>query len=438
MNSSPATAGRTNVRWLICLLVFIVTTIIYSDRSFLGQLKSMLGTTPGIMLTGSQFGLINSFMLGAYAFAVLFAGRIIDRVGIKNGYAITIALWSIAAFSHTLVSSVGGLIAARVFLGVSEAGNFPAAIKTIAQWFPAAERAFATALFNCGANVGSILAPALVAWLLASGYSWHSPFFIASITGLAWLVIWWMTYSAPEKNTRVSSDEIAWIRRDPVQAQDSAPSVSWLELVSHPQAWSFAVAKFLTDPVWFFLLFWLPDYFKSTRGLDIKNSWPHLMTIYAIVTVLSLVGGYVPGYLMRHGWSVTRARKAGLFCFAVLVVPILFVGMAGDWTAVVIIGVVGSAHQAWSANLFTTVSDMFPRNSVASVIGLGTMAGATGSMIFQYLCGYLRDSYGASNATSAYFVLFAFAAFAYLIAFGLQHLLAPKFTPITLKAHARI
>ena len=435
---TTTTTQRTKIRWLICLLVFLVTTIIYSDRSFLGQLKSTLGTTPGIMLTGSQFGLINSLMLGAYAVSVLFAGRLIDRVGIKNGYAITLTLWSAAAFSHTLVTSVAGLIAARMFLGLAEAGNFPAAIKTIAQWFPAAERAFATALFNCGANVGSIIAPALIAWLLASGYSWHAAFFIASTAGVVWLVTWWFSYSAPEKNRSVSPPELAWIRSDPAQPQDSAPSVSWLELVSHPQAWSFAVAKFLTDPVWFFLLFWLPDYFKSTRHLDIKNSWPHLMTIYALVTVFSLVGGYVPGYLMRHGWSVTRARKTGLFVFALLVTPILFVGSAGDWTAVLLIGIVGSAHQAWSANLFTTVSDMFPRNSVASVIGLGTMAGGTGSMLFQYFCGYLRDSYGAENAGSAYFILFAFAASAYLIAFGLQHLLAPKFTPVTLKVETPI
>ena len=438
MTSTPATAGRTNVRWMICVLVFLATTIIYSDRSFLGQLKSTLGTTPGIMLTGSQFGMINSLMLGAYAVSVLFAGRLIDRVGIKNGYAITLVLWSLAAFSHTLVASVGGLMAARIFLGLSEAGNFPAAIKTIAQWFPAAERAFATALFNSGANVGSIIAPALVAWLLAGGFSWHSPFFIASVSGLGWLALWWMTYSAPEKNSLVSPGELAWIRRDPAQPQESGPAVSWLGLVSHRQAWSFAVAKFLTDPVWFFLLFWLPDYFKSTRDLDIKNSWPHLMTIYAVITVLSLVGGYVPGYLMRRGWSVTLARKTALFCFALLVIPILFVGLAGNWTAVLLIGLVGSAHQAWSANLFTTVSDMFPRNSVASVIGLGTMAGGIGSMIFQYICGSLRDAYGASNAGSAYFVLFAYAACAYLVAFGLQHLLAPKFTPISLEGDPRI
>ncbi len=198
------------------------------------------------------------------------------------------------------------------------------------------------------------------------------------------------------------------------------------------------MAKFLTDPVWFFLLFWLPDYFKKTRGLDIKASWPHLMTIYVVITVLSLVGGYVPGYLTRRGWSVTRARKAAMFSFALLVLPILFVGAAGDWTAVLLIGLIGAAHQAWSANLYTTVSDMFPRNSIASVIGIGSMAGAVGSMIFQYLCGHLLDFYGVGHAQDGYFLLFCYAAFAYLIAFGLQHLLAPKFAPISLKGDTRI
>ncbi len=438
MTPPAATAPRTQVRWVICLLVFLATTIIYSDRSFLAQLKSTLAHVKGIDMTGSDFATVNSALLGAYAVGLLFAGRIIDRVGVKTGYAITIFLWSLAAFSHTFVTSVAGFVAARIFLGLSEAGNFPAAVKAIAQWFPTAERAFATALFNCGSNVGSIIAPALVAWLLSSGFTWHAPFFIASGAGLVWLVVWWSFYNVPEKHTLVAPAELAWIRSDPAVPADSAPAVSWFSLVQHRQAWSFVVAKFLTDPVWFFFLFWLPDYFKETRGLDIKASWPHLMTIYGLVTVLSLVGGYVPGYLMRHGWSVTRARKTGLFCFALLVLPVLFVGMAGNWTAVLLIGIVASAHQSWSANLYTTVSDMFPRNSIASVIGLGSMAGAIGSMIFQYVCGHILDFYGAGHADSAYFVLFAYASLAYLVAFGLQHLLAPKFEPISLKGDATV
>jgi ACS family hexuronate transporter-like MFS transporter len=434
--NSPTTTARTHVRWWICLLIFLATTIIYSDRQFLSLLKSTLATE--IHWTDSQFANVNSCFLGAYAFGLLFLGRIIDRVGVKTGYAIVICLWSLAAFSHTFVTTVSGFMAARVFLGLSEAGNFPAAIKGIAQWFPRTERAFATALFNSGGNVGAIVAPFLVAWLLRSGYTWHAPFVIAACAGFVWVLVWWACFGPPEKSKAVSPAELAWIRSDPVSPEENARAVSWLSLFHHPQTWSYVVAKFLTDPVWFFLLFWLPDYFKKTRGLDIKASWPHLMTIYAVITVLSLMGGYFPGYLSRRGWSLTAARKTAMFSYAALVLPILFVGMAGDWTAVLLIGLVGAAHQSWSANLYTTVSDMFPRNSIGSVVGIGSMAGAVGSMIFQYFCGHILEIYGPAHAQDGYFVLFGYAAFAYLAAFGLQHLLAPKFAPISLKGDARI
>jgi MFS transporter, ACS family, aldohexuronate transporter len=421
---------RTHVRWWICLIVFFATTIIYSDRQFLSLLKSTLANE--IHWTDTQFASVNSCFLGAYAFGLLFFGRFIDRVGVKIGYATTVFFWSLAAFSHTLVTSVEGFMAARIFLGLSEAGNFPAAIKTIAQWFPQTERAFATALFNSGANVGAIVAPFLVAWLLKIS-TWHAPFFIAGGAGFIWVVVWWLFYGTPEKHRLVSPDELAWIRSESVSAKENAPAVSLVSLLGYSQTWSFIVAKYLTDPVWFFLLFWLPDYFKKTRDLDIRSSWPHLMTIYFIVTVLSLVGGYIPGYLTRRGWSITRARKTGLFCYALLVLPILVVGRVDNWTAVLLIGLVGAAHQAWSANLFTTVSDMFPRNTIGSIIGLGSMAGAIGSMLFQYVCGHVLDAYGIGYARTGYFLLFAYAAFAYLVAFGLQHLLAPKFEPVIMK-----
>lgn len=430
MTATPV--PRTHMRWWICLIVFFATTIIYSDRQFLSLLKSTLANE--IHWTDTQFASVNACFLGAYAFGLLFFGRFIDKVGVKIGYATTVFLWSLAALSHTLVTSVEGFMAARVFLGLSEAGNFPAAIKAIAQWFPRAERAFATALFNSGANVGAILAPFLVAGLLRNGFTWHAPFFIAGVAGFIWVIVWRLFYSTPEKHSLVSPEELALIRSDPVSPEENAPAVPWLSLFGYSQSWSFIVAKFLTDPVWFFLLFWLPDYFKKTRHLDIKSSWPHLMTIYAVVTVLSLLGGYFPGYLARHGWSVTRARKTGLFCYALLVLPVLAVGAVGDWTAVLLIGLVGAAHQSWSANLYTTVSDMFPRNTIGSLIGMGSMAGALGSMLFQYLCGHILDIYGADHAQAGYFVLFAYAAFAYLIAFGLQHLLAPTFEPLNLRA----
>ena len=252
MTTSPR---HTHMRWWICLIVFFATTIIYSDRQFLSLLKSTLANE--IHWTDTQFASVNSCFLGAYAFGLLFFGRLIDKVGVKIGYAVTVFLWSLAALSHTLVTSVEGFMAARVFLGLSEAGNFPAAIKAIAQWFPRAERAFATSLFNSGANVGAILAPFLVAWLLRNGFRWHAPFFIAGVAGFIWVVVWWLFYSTPEKHSLVSPEEFALIRSDPVSPKENSPAIPWLSLFGYSQSWSFIVAKFLTDPVWFFLLFWV-------------------------------------------------------------------------------------------------------------------------------------------------------------------------------------
>jgi len=425
------TSPRTQLRWVICLLVFLATTIIYSDRQFLSLLKSTL--TDEIHWTDSQFGLVSSCFLGAYAVGLLFFGWLIDRIGVKKGYSISIFLWSLAAMAHALVGSVNGFLVARIFLGLSEGGNFPAAVKTIAQWFPRTERAFATTLFNSGANVGAIGAPILVAWLLQQG-TWHLPFLLAGGTGLIWVLVWWSFYAVPQKHSGVSSAELAWIESDREMEDSPSEKIPWLTLLRCRQAWSFIVAKFLTDPVWFFLLIWLPDYFKKTRGLDIKSSWPHLATIYIIVTVLSLLGGWTTGHLVRRGWSVTRARKTGLLCFALFVLPILMVGNASDWGAVLLIGLAGSCHQAWSANIFTTVSDMFPKGAIGSVIGLGSTAGSIGSMIFIYLCGTVLQHYGKTG----YHLLFAYCSCAYLVAFALQHLLAPRFEPLHLNAENRL
>jgi len=422
---------RTHLRWGICFLAFVATAIIYSDRQFLSLLKSTL--TDEIHWTDSQFGLVSSCFLGAYAVGLLFFGWFIDRVGVKVGYATSVFFWSLSAMAHALVGSVNGFLVARVFLGVSEAGNFPAAIKTIAQWFPRSERAFATALFNSGANVGAIGAPILVAWLLQHG-TWHLPFILAGSAGLIWVVAWWIFYAAPQKHAGISASELAWIESDREREDDPAERIPWITLLRCRQTWSFIQAKFLTDPVWFFLLIWLPDYFKKTRGLDIKSSWPHLATIYIIVTVLSLMGGWLTGHLVKRGWSVTRARKTGLFCFALLVIPILAVERTGDWGAVFLIGLAGAAHQAWSANLFTTVSDMFPKGAIGTVIGIGSTAGSTGSMIFIYLCGALLQHYGKTG----YHILFAYCSCAYVIAFILQHLLAPRFAPLHLVGQDRL
>jgi ACS family hexuronate transporter-like MFS transporter len=412
-----------SVRWTVCALLFFATTINYVDRQILSLLKSILDTELG--WTNQQFGLVNSAFQGAYGLGLLGFGWFIDRFGTKLGYAVSIAAWSVAAAGHALVGSVRGFFVARVCLGFGESGNFPAAIKTVAQWFPKKERALATALFNSGTNVGAIVAPATVPFI-AAAWGWRSAFVIAGILGLAWLVAWWMFYQQPERQRRLRPEELTYIRAD--LDDEEVRKEPWLDLLRRRQTWAFAIAKFLTDPVWWFFLIWLPDFFKKTRGLDIKTSWIHLVTIYTIVTVLSIAGGWVTGHLAKIGWSVTRARKTGMLVFALCVLPILGVTRAGDWAAVFLIGLAGAAHQAWSANLFTTVSDIFPKNAVASVVGIGGMAGSIGGMLFPPFAGALLDHFEThGGAAAGYTILFSICAFAYLVAFALNHALAPRF-----------
>ena len=417
------------MRWSVCALLFFATTINYFDRQILSLTKPILDQTLG--WTNEQFGYVNAAFQGAYAVGLLLFGWIVDRYGVKVGYALSIAAWSLAAAGHGLVGSVAGFVVARVCLGLGEGGNFPSAVKAIALWHPKRERAFATTLFNAGANVGPIVAPATVPWI-ALRYGWQAAFVAAGVVGLLWLAFWLPLYRAPEDQPRLGAAERAYIESDREEDHgEHGRKASWSELLRYPQAWSFIVAKFLTDPVWWFFLIWLPDYFNATRGLDIKHSWAHLITIYSVITVLSIFGGWITGHLASRGWSVTRARKTGLFVFALCVLPILFITHVGDWTAVALIGLAGAAHQAWSANLYTTVSDMFPKNAVASLIGIGGTAGSIGGMIFPVVAGAMLDHFKAlGNVTAGYAILFAICAFAYLVAFGLNHLLAPRFEPV--------
>jgi MFS transporter, ACS family, hexuronate transporter len=409
---------KVDLRWLICLLLFCATAINYLDRQILSLLKPVLDRE--LHWTNAQYGTINSSFLAAYGLGLLFVGRFIDRIGVKLSYAVAIIAWSLVAAAHALVSTVSGFFVVRILLGLSEAGNFPAAVKTVALWFPQRERAFATAVLNSGANVGAVAAPAFVPWLMLR-YSWHAPFVVAGGLGLIWVAAWWFLYDPPSQEKKPGEE---------VSPAETGAAIPWSRLLSSRQTWSFVVAKALTDPVWYFLLIWLPDYFKKARGLDIKTSWPHLMTIYGIVTVLSLIGSGVPGYLVRRGWSVTSARKAGLGCYALLVLPILTVSQAGDWTAVCLIGLAGAAHQAWSSNLYTTVSDMFPNRSIATIIGLGSATGCVTSIVFISAAGQVLDHYGLTGGRAGYQLLFGYCGCAYVVAFVLNHLLAPSFEPL--------
>ena len=424
--SEPEGNAFHSYRWVICALLFLATTINYVDRQILSLLKPMLADQ--MHWTDKEYGMITSAFLGAYGVGLLVFGWFVDRFGTKVGYAVSIIVWSLAAFGHGLVGGVWGFVAARVALGIGEGGNFPSAIKAVAQWFPKKERALATSLFNSGTNIGAVVAPALLPFV-ARAWGWKSAFMLAGAAGFVWLIFWLRYYNTPERIPSLSAAELAHIRSDgDAQANQK---ISWIKLLAFPQTWSFVVGKFVTDPVWWFFLFWLPDYFKETRKLDIKDSWPHLVTIYSMVTVLSIGGGWLTGYLNRRGWSVTRARKTGMFIFALCVIPIVFATSVGDWGAVLLIGLAASAHQAWSANLYTTVSDMFPKTAVASVTGLGGMAGSLGGMWFPTLTGMLLDAFKqANNVKGGYEILFWICAGAYLVAFGLNHLLAPRYEPI--------
>lgn len=431
MNPQPAPTGASNYRWVVCALLFFATTINYIDRQILGLIKPILDEQ--LHWTNEQFGYTNAFFQGAYAASLLVFGWLIDKFGTKVGYALSIGAWSLAAMSHAFVGSISGFYVARVALGLGEGGNFPSAIKAVALWFPKRERATATAIFNSGTNVGAIIAPLLVP-PIALALGWHWAFIFAGIAGFIWLFFWWPFYNVPEKIKAANAAELEHIRSDRDDTSRDGEKVSWIGLLGYRQTWSFVVAKALTDPVWWFFLTWLPDFFKKTRHLDIKSSGYMLATIYGIATVLSIFGSWVTGALVKSGWSVTRARKTSMFIFALGVLPIVMVKNVGDWPAVLLIGLACAAHQAWSANLFTTASDMFPKRAVGSVVGIGGMAGSAIGIAFPILAGRLLDIFTAKgNVSGGYAVLFAICAGAYLTAFVIQHILAPKFEMVELE-----
>jgi ACS family hexuronate transporter-like MFS transporter len=427
--SGPSTAGG-RYRWIICALLFVATTILYVDRQILSLLKGTLDQE--FHWTNEQFGDVTAAFQASYGIGLLGYGWFVDRWGVKIGYALTMAGWSLAAMGHSLVFSVRGFIVARGALGLAESGNFPSAIKAVALWFPKKERALATAIFNSGANVGPVLAPATIPFMAAAA-GWRSTFIIVGAMGILWQAGWWFFYETPQRQRRLGARELAYIQSD-ADDPTGGGRVSWPRLLNHRQTWAFVFAKLLTDPVWWFFLFWLPDYFKKSRGLDIQQSWVYLVSIYGIVTILSVFGGWVTGMLVRSGWTVTRARKTGLFFFALCVTPICLATRASLWGAVALIGLAASAHQAWSANLFTTVSDIFPKKAIASVVGIGGLAGSIGGIYFPHFTGRLLDHFEKLNRpTEGYSILFGICACAYLAAFGLNHLLAPHFTPIQLE-----
>jgi ACS family hexuronate transporter-like MFS transporter len=417
---SSATAKIGSYRWTICGLLFFATTINYIDRQVLGLLAPTLEREIG--WSEIEYGYIVTAFQAAYAIGLIFFGRLIDRYGTKIGYSISIAVWSVAAMAHALATTAFGFGAARFALGLGESGNFPAAIKAVAEWFPKRQRALATGIFNSGANIGAVVAPAVVPWITIT-YGWAAAFIVTGAIGFIWLVAWIIMYERPEIHKRVSKGELAFILSDP--PEPPANKVPWITLMKYRQTWAFILGKFLTDPIWWFYLYWLPKFLNKSYGLTITNLGPPLIVIYTMTSIGSIGGGWLSGALLRRGWTVNASRKAVMLLCALCVVPIVVVSQVSDlWAAVFLIGLAAAAHQGWSANIFTTVSDMFPKNAVGSVVGFGGMAGAVGGMILSSAAGYILE------LTGSYLSLFVLAGSIYLVTLVIVQLLVPKMEPV--------
>lgn len=420
-------------RWTICALVFFATTINYLDRQVISLLKDSLETE--FSWTEIDYSnIVIAFQL-AYAIGLLMAGRIIDKIGTKVGYAIATTLWSIAAMAHALVQTTFGFGVARAALGLTEAGNFPAAIKATAEWFPKKERALATGIFNSGTNIGAIIAPLTVPFIAAE-LGWQWAFIITGAIGFIWLILWFKFYEVPARQKRLGKAEFEYIHSDKDEVQpyeetaEQSKRVPWFRLLGFRQTWAFVAGKFLTDPVWWFYLFWLPAFLKAEYGIEKTALALPVALVYVLSSFGSIFGGWLPLYFVKKGWPVYRSRKTSMLIYAFCVIPVVFAQWLGKidmWLAVIIIGFAAAAHQAWSANIFTTVSDMFPKKTVASVTGIGGMAGALGGIGIARLAGKLFEHYkGLGEIETGYYIMFFVCGSAYLIAWLIMHFLVPK------------
>jgi len=407
-----------NYRWVICALLFFATTINYIDRQVLGLLAPLLQTRIGF--NEVQYGYIVTAFQAAYAVGLLTMGPIIDRIGTRLGYALAISIWSLSAMGHALVRSALGFGVARFALGFGESGSFPAAIKTVAEWFPKKERALATGLLNCGTNVGATLAPLTVPWV-AVHFGWRYAFLLTGTFSAIWLVIWLLVYRPPQDNPRVSKEELSYILSDPPEPDTR---VSWSHLLGYRQTWAFVMGKTLTDPIWWFYLFWLAKFLVSEHHLPLTGVALPIIVIYNCATVGSIVGGWLPARFLERGWTVNRARKTSMLICSLCVIPVMITTRVHSlWTAVAIISLACAAHQGFSANIFTVASDLFPRRAVASVVGIGGCGGAVGGMFIATFTGWLLQ------LTGSYLPVFIIAGSVYLVALGLVQALAPELQP---------
>ena len=442
-------------RWTICSLLFFATTVNYLDRQVLSLLKPKLEDIYG--WTNSQYADIAATFQFTYAIALLLAGRVVDKLGTKKSYSWAIILWSVGAIIHAFAEPIGnvllpvfgwfGIIAvpvsvigfmfSRAVLAVGEAGNFPAAIKATAEYFPKKERSFATGIFNSGTNVGAILAPLSVPWM-ADTWGWESAFIVIGAVGFLWLIFWWMYYETPEKQKRLSKEELEYINQDHVEealANNGSDKVSWYKLLAYRQTWAFFFGKFMTDGVWWFFLFWLPAYLKDQYQMTGTQIMLPLSVLYSMTMFGSIGGGFFPVYFINKGYKPYDGRMRAMLLIAFIPLVVLAaqpLGSISYWLPVLLIGVGASAHQAWSANIFTTVSDMFPKKAVGSVVGIGGMAGGIGGVIVTKVGGGLFDHYKAlGHIETGYTIMFTFCAVAYLIAWVVMKALVPRHKLIT-------
>ena len=420
-------------RWTIVTLLFFATTINYLDRQVIGLLKDTLGKE--FSWTEKDYSHIVMAFTAAYALGLLLFGKFIDYIGTKLGYIVSLIVWSLSAMGHALATGTLGFGIARASLGLGESGNFPAAIKAVAEWFPKKERALATGIFNSGSNIAAVIGPLVVTWILYH-FGWRYCFLWTGILGIIWLICWIRFYDTPAKarTKGLSEAEYEYIHSDSEDEQSTVkkPAVSWSKLLGIKHTWAFIFGKLLTDPVWWFYLFWVPSYFKTNFGLDLQKSKLDVAFIYFVASFGSIAGGAFSGWLMRKGMEAYKARKTAMFIFALCVLPVMFIRFTDKaWVAMALVGLAAAAHQAWSANIFTTASDMFPKHAVSSVVGIGGMAGSVGGILFPLFIGILLDHFKALGSEPVgYNIIFVICGFAYLLAWVIMHFLCPKMSRV--------
>lgn len=445
-----------NYRWTICGLLFFATTINYLDRQVLSLLAPVLSKE--FNWSNSDYANITAVFQLVYAVSMLFAGRLIDKLGVKSGFILSIVIWSLGATMHAFAMPIGsvfanifiwaglgavpvsviGFMISRAVLGFGESGNFPAAIKATAEYFPKKERSLATGIFNSGSNIGAILAPLTVPWI-AINWGWEAAFVIVGATGFVWLFFWIIFYEVPEKQKRLSKAEFEYIQSEALTEPATGDyleygKVNWLKLLNYRQTWGFVFGKFLTDGVWWFFLFWLPKYLEAKYGMTKTEITIPLAVLYSMTMIGSIFGGWLPVYFIKKGDTPYDGRMKAMFLIALFPLLVLLAQPLGNityWFPVLVIGIGASAHQAWSANIFTTVSDVFPKKAIASIVGIGGMAGGIGGVLITKLGGFLFDYYESlGHIQTGYSIMFVICALSYLVAWGIMKTLVPRYKPV--------